>query len=41
VLAGPAERRRLEAMGGVVTHTLATGPRENALLRVERRGPNE
>jgi hypothetical protein len=36
VLAGPAERRRLEAMGGLEAHTLAVGPRENALLRVER-----
>ena len=37
VLAGPAERRRLEAMGSIEVHTLAVGPRENALLRVERR----
>lgn len=37
VLAGPGERRRLEAMGGVVVRVLAEGPRQNALLRVERR----
>jgi 4-amino-4-deoxy-L-arabinose transferase-like glycosyltransferase len=37
VLAGPSERRRLEAMGSIEVHTLAVGPRENALLRVERR----
>jgi len=37
VLAGPSERRRLEAMGGYETLVLAEGPRENALLRVERR----
>jgi 4-amino-4-deoxy-L-arabinose transferase-like glycosyltransferase len=37
VLAGPSERRRLEAMGSLEVHTLARGPRENALLRVERR----
>jgi len=37
VLAGPAERRRLEAMGSLEVHALTEGPRENALLRVERR----
>ena len=37
VLAGPSERRRLEAMGSLEVHTLARGPRENALLRVEQR----
>jgi 4-amino-4-deoxy-L-arabinose transferase-like glycosyltransferase len=37
VLAGPSERRQLEAMGSLEVHTLARGPRENALLRVERR----
>ena len=37
VLAGPSERRRLEAMGSIEVHALAEGPRENALLRVERR----
>jgi 4-amino-4-deoxy-L-arabinose transferase-like glycosyltransferase len=37
VLAGPSERRRLEAMGPLEVRTLAEGPRENALLRVERR----
>jgi 4-amino-4-deoxy-L-arabinose transferase-like glycosyltransferase len=36
VLAGPAERRRLEAMDSLEVHTLARGPRENALLRVEK-----
>ncbi len=38
VLAGPSERRRLEAMGGVEVRELAAGLRQNALLRVERRG---
>jgi 4-amino-4-deoxy-L-arabinose transferase-like glycosyltransferase len=37
VLAGPSERRRLEAMSSLEVHTLARGPRENALLRVEKR----
>jgi 4-amino-4-deoxy-L-arabinose transferase-like glycosyltransferase len=37
VLAGPSERRRLEAMGSLEVHRLAEGPRGNALLRVERR----
>jgi 4-amino-4-deoxy-L-arabinose transferase-like glycosyltransferase len=37
VLAGPSERRRLEAMGSLEVHTLTVGPRENALLRVESR----
>ena len=37
VLAGPSERRRLEAMGSLEVHVLGTGVRENALLRVERR----
>jgi 4-amino-4-deoxy-L-arabinose transferase-like glycosyltransferase len=37
VLAGPSERRRLEAMGSVEARVLADGPRENALLRVARR----
>jgi 4-amino-4-deoxy-L-arabinose transferase-like glycosyltransferase len=37
VLAGPAERRRLEAMRSLEIHPLANGPRQNALLRVERR----
>lgn len=37
VLAGPSERRRLEAMGSLEVRTLAEGPRENALLKVERR----
>jgi 4-amino-4-deoxy-L-arabinose transferase-like glycosyltransferase len=38
VLAGPAERRRLESMGGVELRVLAEGPRQNALLRVAQRG---
>jgi 4-amino-4-deoxy-L-arabinose transferase-like glycosyltransferase len=38
VLAGPGEKRRLEAMGGVLVRVLAEGPRQNALLRVHRRG---
>ncbi len=37
VLAGPAEKRRLEQMGSLEVHTIGTGARENALLRVERR----
>jgi 4-amino-4-deoxy-L-arabinose transferase len=37
VLAGPSERRRLEAMGSLEVHALTTGVRQNALLRVERR----
>lgn len=37
VLAGPSERRRLEAMGTIEVHVLAHGPRENVLLRVEHR----
>jgi 4-amino-4-deoxy-L-arabinose transferase-like glycosyltransferase len=37
VLAGPSEGRRLEAMSSLEVHTLARGPRENALLRVEKR----
>jgi 4-amino-4-deoxy-L-arabinose transferase-like glycosyltransferase len=36
VLAGPSERRRLEAMSSLEVHILARGPRENALLRVEK-----
>jgi len=38
VLAGPGERRRLEAMGGIDVQPLATGPRQNALLLVRPRG---
>jgi hypothetical protein len=38
VLVGPGEKRRIEAMGGVLVRVLAEGPRQNALLRVERRG---
>jgi hypothetical protein len=38
VLAGPSERRRLEAMGSLEVAVLSEGPRQNALLRVERRG---
>jgi hypothetical protein len=37
VLAGPSERRRLEAMGSLEVHTLARGPRENALLVIRAR----
>jgi len=37
VLAGPGERRRLAAMGSLEVHPLVVGPRDNALLRVERR----
>jgi 4-amino-4-deoxy-L-arabinose transferase-like glycosyltransferase len=37
VLAGPSERRRLEAMSTVETRVLAHGPRENVLLRVALR----
>jgi 4-amino-4-deoxy-L-arabinose transferase-like glycosyltransferase len=39
VLAGPAEQHRLESMGSIEVHVLARGARDNALLRVERRGP--
>lgn len=38
VLAGPGERRRLEAMGAIAVQPLATGPRQNALLLVRPRG---
>ena len=38
VLAGPSERRRLEAMGSIETRVLADGPRSNVLLRIARRG---
>ena len=37
MLAGPSERRRLEAMSTVETRVLADGPRENVLLRVALR----
>jgi 4-amino-4-deoxy-L-arabinose transferase-like glycosyltransferase len=37
VLAGPAERRMLEAAPAAKVTTLTQGPRRNALLRVERR----
>ena len=37
VLAGPAERGRLEAVGELEVHALARGPRDDALLRVEKR----
>jgi len=37
VIAGPSERRKLEAMGSLQVLTLAEGPRGNALLRVGRR----
>ncbi len=38
VVVGPAERRRLEAMGSIETEVLAHGPRENVLVRLKRRG---
>jgi hypothetical protein len=41
VLAGPSERRRLEAMGSLEVRTLAEGPRENALLRLMHRSAPE
>jgi 4-amino-4-deoxy-L-arabinose transferase-like glycosyltransferase len=41
VLLGPAERRRLEAMAGLLVRRLASGPRDNSLVRVERRGATE
>jgi 4-amino-4-deoxy-L-arabinose transferase-like glycosyltransferase len=41
VLAGPSERRRLEAMGSLEVRTLAEGPRENALLRLSPRRSSE
>jgi hypothetical protein len=37
VLAGPAERRQLEAMPSVAVHPLALGPRGNSLLRLDPR----
>ena len=37
VLCGAEQRRQLEATGALQTLLLATGPRENALLKVERR----
>jgi 4-amino-4-deoxy-L-arabinose transferase-like glycosyltransferase len=37
VLAGPGEHRRLEPMGTIETQVLARGPRENVLLRLEKR----
>jgi 4-amino-4-deoxy-L-arabinose transferase-like glycosyltransferase len=37
VLAGPSESRRLQAMGSLQVHVLVRGPKENELLRVERR----
>jgi 4-amino-4-deoxy-L-arabinose transferase-like glycosyltransferase len=36
-LVGPGERRQLENTLAVVVHPLAEGPRQNALLRLERR----
>jgi hypothetical protein len=36
-LCGPAQRRMLEGWPSLAVMTLAQGPRENALLRVERR----
>jgi hypothetical protein len=37
VLCGPQERSQLEADPGLELALLASGPRRNALLRVERR----
>jgi 4-amino-4-deoxy-L-arabinose transferase-like glycosyltransferase len=37
VLAGPSEQRRLETIGSIEVHVLARGPRDDVLLRVERR----
>jgi hypothetical protein len=37
VLAAAPERERLETMGSLEVHVIARGPRENVLLRVERR----
>ncbi len=37
VLAGPEQRRRLEALPTVTVHLLAEGPRKNSLLRLDRR----
>jgi 4-amino-4-deoxy-L-arabinose transferase-like glycosyltransferase len=37
VLAGPGERRHLEALPTVAVHVLAEGPRRNALLRLDPR----
>jgi 4-amino-4-deoxy-L-arabinose transferase-like glycosyltransferase len=37
VLCGPGEKRRLEQMSGLVLRVLAEGPRENALVRLDRR----
>jgi hypothetical protein len=37
VLCGPAERRLLENAPGLATLPLATGPRQNSLVRVSRR----
>jgi 4-amino-4-deoxy-L-arabinose transferase-like glycosyltransferase len=39
VLAGPSERRRLEAMGSIELQPLAEGPRGNALLKLQKRQP--
>ncbi len=37
VLAGPSERRRLEAMAALEVHVLVRGVRDNTLLRIEKR----
>jgi hypothetical protein len=37
VLAGPAERRQLEALPAVTVTPLAEGPRRNSLLRLDPR----
>jgi hypothetical protein len=38
---GTRRRRRLEAMGGLQVRRLASGPRDNSLVRVERAGRDE
>jgi hypothetical protein len=37
VLAGPAERRRLESLPTLSVQVLTEGPRANSLLQVDRR----
>ena len=37
VLCGPGERRRLGEMSGLSMRVLAEGPKQNALVRLERR----
>jgi 4-amino-4-deoxy-L-arabinose transferase-like glycosyltransferase len=40
VLAGPSERRRLEAMGSLEVRVLAEGPRENVLMHLRPHAPS-